>query len=78
MYNKTTFVIAAVVFALVGTLVFAAVAPQLQDVDAQEKPKPVERQCSDKSPDGRDGDLDDDGNNNYGRKGCGPNEAKRR
>jgi hypothetical protein len=45
---NNAFVLAAVVFALVGTLVFAAIAPYLYEVDAQ----PVIRKpvCPEQSP----------------------------
>ena len=33
--NTITFVLAAVIFALVGTLVFGAIAPSLHEVDAK-------------------------------------------
>lgn len=62
MNNKTTVIVAVVVFALVGTLVFAAIAPYLSEVDASTKARPF---CPRQSPDGADG-LDD------GQRGCGP------
>jgi hypothetical protein len=34
MNNRATVILAAVVFALVGTLVFTAIAPYLSEVDA--------------------------------------------
>jgi hypothetical protein len=66
MNSKTTFVMAAVVFALVGTLVFASVAPYLSDADATIRPF-----CPRSSPDGEDGQDD-------GHKGCGKRIAKPR
>lgn len=65
MYNKTTVVIAAIVFALVGTLAFASFAPYLL-LEA------VARDCNRHSPDGQDGSGNDDD-----RKGCGSNGAVR-
>ena len=59
--NTTTVVLATVIFALVGTLVFAAVAPYLSEVDARIKMDNCPRQ----SPDGSDGLPD-------GQQGCGP------
>jgi hypothetical protein len=67
MNNKTTLVIAAVVFVLVGTLVFAAIAPYLSTVNAA--PPVTARGCNIHSPDGGDGNPAND----RLKKGCGPN-----
>jgi hypothetical protein len=50
MNNKMTVVIAAVIFSLVGTLVFAAVAPYLSEVDAQRDRVTCPRQTGHLSP----------------------------
>ena len=55
--DTTTVVLAAVVFALAGTLVFVAIAPYLSEVDARD----LARTCPKQSP-------DTDGPSN----GCGP------
>ena len=50
MYNKTTIVITAIVFALVGTMIFSAVAPYLAtEVDAR---PPIKKTCNENSPNG--------------------------
>lgn len=53
--NTTTVILAAVIFAFVGTLVFAAIAPYLSEVDAQ-KGRVI--QCGPGSPEANDGDAD--------------------
>lgn len=66
MNDKTTVIVAAVVvFALVGTLVFAAISPYLSEVDARIKVTG----CNENSSDGSDDTPDEE------RKGCGPNRA---
>lgn len=51
MNNKSTIVMTSIVFALVGTMIFAAVAPYLAtEVDA--KPRPIDKRCNENSPNG--------------------------
>ena len=52
MKNKTTIIIAAVVFVLVGTLVFAAIAPYLSNGAHATR---ISKPCAPNSPQGRTG-----------------------
>jgi len=65
--NTTTVVLAAVVFALVGTIVFAAIAPYLSEVNVQ---KGRVLQCGRGSPEANDGDTDNS-------PPCGPDRKAR-
>jgi hypothetical protein len=71
MENKaSTVVIAAIIFALVGTLVLASTAPYLSgEADASKKPHKPGKICNPNSPDGQDGPKNDAFN-----PGCGPND----
>jgi len=53
MNNKTTVVVTAVVFALVGTMVFAAVAPSLSQADATVLIKKCPGPKGDQNPDAK-------------------------
>ena len=72
MYNKTTtVVIAAVIFALAGTLVLASFSPHLfEEVNATKfVPDKPGKPCNENSPDGQDGS-----DNDALKKGCGDND----
>lgn len=61
--KTTTVILAVVIFSLLGTMVFAAIAPYLStDANATVR---VKKGCNPHSPDGQDGQED-------GQPGCGP------